>query len=66
METKNARKKLRPCALVVGRDDGVVEGDRHRKTFRYPLPQTYRSRQAIDRPYRRLGAHRDLYNLSGK
>src|SRR6516165_9129382 len=50
MEAKNARKKIRRRSLVVGRDDGVVEGDRHRKTFRYPLPQTYRSRQAIDRP----------------
>ena len=49
METKNARKKLRRCRLVVGRDDGVVEGDGHRKTSRYRLPQTYRSRQAIDR-----------------
>src|SRR5215471_369143 len=48
-EAKNARKKLRRCPLVVGRDDGVVEGDGHRKTSRYRLPQTYRSRQTIDR-----------------
>jgi hypothetical protein len=34
MEAKNPRKKLRRCALVAGRDDGVVEGDRHRKTSR--------------------------------
>src|SRR5262249_7241502 len=30
MEAKNARKKLRRCPLVAGRDDGVVEGDGHR------------------------------------
>jgi hypothetical protein len=35
MEAKNARKKLRRCPLVVGRDDCVVEGDGHRKTPRY-------------------------------
>jgi hypothetical protein len=34
MEAKNARKKLRRRALVVGRDDGVVEGDGHRRTSR--------------------------------
>ena len=38
MEAKNARKKLRRSSLVVGRDNGVVEGDGHRKTSR--LPQT--------------------------
>src|SRR5215471_7696462 len=47
METKNARKKLRCCPLVAGRDDGVVEGNGHRKTSRYRLPQMYR--HAIDR-----------------
>src|SRR5262252_6391238 len=31
MEAKNARKKLRCCPLVAGRDDGVIEGDGHRK-----------------------------------
>ena len=34
MEAKNARKRLRRCPLVAGRDDGVVEGDGHRKTSR--------------------------------
>ena len=34
MEAKNARKKLRRCPLIAGRDDGVVEGDGHRKTSR--------------------------------
>src|ERR1700746_1718508 len=34
MEAKNARKKLRRCPLVAGRDDGVVEGDGHRKISR--------------------------------
>src|ERR1700752_245135 len=33
MEAKNARKKLRRSPLVAGRDDGVVEGDGHRKTL---------------------------------
>ena len=41
MEAKNPRKKLRRSSLVVGRDNGVVEVDGHRKTSRYPLPQTY-------------------------
>src|SRR5215472_5071725 len=31
MEAKNARKKLRRCPLVAGRDDGVVEGDGHER-----------------------------------
>ena len=34
MEAKNARKKLRRCPLIAGRDDGVIEGDGHRKTSR--------------------------------
>lgn len=34
MEAKDARKNLRRCPLVAGRDDGVVEGDGHRKTSR--------------------------------
>jgi len=59
MEAKNARKKLRRCPLVVGRDDGVVEGDGHGKTSRCRLPQTYRSRQTIDRFYRLLREGRD-------
>src|SRR5690348_18268757 len=42
METKNARKKLRRCPLVAGRDDGVVEGDGHRKVSSYGLPRAYR------------------------
>ena len=37
MEAENARKKLRCGPLVAGRDDGVVEGDGHRKTSRYEL-----------------------------
>src|SRR5262249_41551014 len=49
MQAKNARKKLRRRSLIVGRDDGVVEGDGHRK--RLSLPQTYRSKQTIDRPH---------------
>src|SRR6516225_11377594 len=40
LEAKNARKKLRRCPLVVGREDSVVEGDGHRKTSRYRLLQT--------------------------
>src|SRR5215469_1897834 len=32
-EAKNARKKLRRCPLVAGRNDGVVQGDSHRKTL---------------------------------
>src|SRR5271156_890660 len=31
METKNARKIFRRRPLITGRDDGVVEGDGHRK-----------------------------------
>src|SRR6516165_5580215 len=31
MKAKNARKKLRRCPFVASRDDGVVEGDGHRK-----------------------------------
>jgi hypothetical protein len=46
IEAKNARKKLRRCPLIMGRDDGVVEGDGHRKISRYGLPKTSRS----DRP----------------
>src|SRR6516162_9816801 len=42
MEAENSRKKLRRCPLVVGGDDGVVEGDGHRKTSHYRLPHTYR------------------------
>ena len=34
MEAKNARKKLRRCPLIAGRDDGMVEGDGDRKTSR--------------------------------
>ena len=34
MKAKNARKKLRRCPFVASRDDGVVEGDGHRKTSR--------------------------------
>jgi hypothetical protein len=34
MEAKNARKKLRRCPLVAGRDDGVVEDDGHSRTSR--------------------------------
>src|SRR5215468_4310449 len=49
METKNARKKLRRCPLVADRDDGVVEGDGHRMTSRYRLPQTYRRVQTNHR-----------------
>src|SRR5580700_9390600 len=37
MEAKHARKKLRRCPLIAGRDDGVVEGDGHRKTSPRPL-----------------------------
>src|SRR4029077_13879949 len=33
MKAKNACKKLRRCLLVAGRNDGVVEGDGHRKTL---------------------------------
>src|SRR5580704_5179398 len=33
MEPKNACKRLGRCPLVAGRDDGVVEGDSHRKTL---------------------------------
>ena len=31
METKNVGKKLRRRPLIAGRDDGVVEGDGHRR-----------------------------------
>src|SRR5215468_12138848 len=34
MEAENPRKKLRRRPLIAGRDDGVVEGDGHRKTSR--------------------------------
>src|SRR5580765_4767205 len=34
MEAKNARKKLRRCPLIAGRNDSVIEGDGHRKTSR--------------------------------
>src|SRR3954469_5163709 len=33
MKAENACKKLRRCLLVAGGDDGVVEGDGHRKTL---------------------------------
>src|SRR5215470_3191497 len=33
MEAKNARKELRRCPPVAGRDDGVVEDDGHWKTL---------------------------------
>src|SRR5215472_12171216 len=42
MEAKNARKKFRRCPLVAGWDDGVIEGDGHRKGLSQRLPQTYR------------------------
>jgi hypothetical protein len=32
IEVKNSREKPRRCPLIAGGDDGVVEGDRHRKT----------------------------------
>src|SRR5215831_7390868 len=49
IEAKNARKKLRRCPLVAGRDDGVVEDDGHRKTLSLTTPQTTAySRQTKD------------------
>src|ERR1700730_17372741 len=52
IEAKNARKKVRRGPLVLGRVDGVAQGDGHRKTSRCRVPQKYRSRQTIDRSYR--------------
>jgi hypothetical protein len=35
MEAKNSREKLRRCPPVAGRDDGVIEGNGHRRTSGY-------------------------------
>ena len=43
VKAKNPRKKLGRCHLIAGRDDGMVEGDGHRKASRY-------KREHVDMP----------------
>jgi hypothetical protein len=43
MEAKNARKKVRGCLFVAGRDDGVVEGDGHGRPLATDRPSVLKT-----------------------
>jgi len=59
VKAKNPREKLGRCHLIAGRDDGMVEGDGHRKTSRYQCGHISPGGRRVQGLRRTAGCHHD-------